>query len=63
MAPLKASSIDGLYARFYQLQWSIIGDSLVSFLRKGFEDGEVEPFLNKIFIVLIVKVVGPEVVT
>lgn len=32
-------------------------------VRKGFEDDEVKEFLNKILLVLMSKVVGPEVVT
>lgn len=46
MALLKASSIDGFHAQFYQSQWSIVGESLVMMIRKGFADGVVEPFIN-----------------
>lgn len=63
MAPLKAPSIDGLHAQLYQTQWNVIGNSLVSIVRKGFEDGAIEEFLNKTMLVLIPKVLGPEVVS
>lgn len=63
MAPLKASGIDGLHAQFYQSQWNTIGDSLFSMVKKGFENGEIEPFLNKTLLVLIPKVKRPKVVT
>lgn len=51
-------SIDGLHARFYQLQWEMVGESLVEMVRKGFKSGEVEDFLNKTLIILIPKVSG-----
>lgn len=63
MALLKAPGIDGLHAQFYQSQWSVIGDSFVSMVRKGFDNKEVEAFLNKTLIVLIPKVIGLEVVS
>lgn len=40
-----------------------MGESLVSMVRKGFKDGEIEPFLNKTLIALIPKVPGPVDVT
>lgn len=63
MAPLKAPRIDGLHAQFYQTHWSVVRDSLVSMIQNGFERGEVELYLNKTLIVLISKVVGPELVS
>ncbi|PPR85801.1 hypothetical protein GOBAR_AA34892 [Gossypium barbadense] len=56
MAPLKASGADGLHAQFYQSQWSILGESLVSIVLKVFEGGSVDPFLNRTLIMLISKV-------
>lgn len=44
-------------------KWSIVGESLVDMVRKGFSDGIVEHYLNKTLIVLIPKVVKAEVVT
>lgn len=63
MESLKALDIDGLHAQFYQTEWDIVGDSLFSMIRKGFENGKVEEYLNKTLIILIPKVNGPEVIT
>lgn len=63
MTPLKAPSIDDLHAQFCQSQWSVVGDSLFSLVNKGFKDDTVEEFFNKTPFVLILKVVGPEVVS
>ncbi|KAK5793927.1 hypothetical protein PVK06_035106 [Gossypium arboreum] len=41
MAPLKASGADGLHAQFYQSQWSILGESLVSIVLKVFEGDDL----------------------
>lgn len=63
MAPLKASGVDGLHAQFYQSQWVVVGESLISIVKKGFNNGEVEAFLNKTLLVLILKVPRPELVS
>lgn len=62
MAPLKALGIDGLHAQFYQTQWSVVGDSLEAMVQKGFNDRCVESFLNKTLLVLVPKVLDPELV-
>lgn len=41
----------------------MVGESLVKMVRKGFDSGHVEKFLNKTLIVLIPKVPDPEVVS
>lgn len=63
MAPLKAPGIDGLHAQFYQSQWRVVGDSLFDMVRKGFEFGKIEEYLNKTLIILIPKVISPKVVS
>lgn len=40
-----------------------MGDSLFDMVRKGFELGEIEEYLNRTLIVLILKVIGFEVVS
>lgn len=42
MVSLEALGIDGLHAQFYQTQWNVVGDSMVTIVRKGFENGVVE---------------------
>lgn len=63
MAPLKAPGIDGLHAQFFQTQWNIVGESLISMVRGVFENGMLDEFFNKTLLVLIPKVAGPEFVT
>lgn len=58
MAPLKALGLDGLHAQFYQIQWDVIGESLVAIVWKGFEEGHMKRFINKTLFVLIPKVAG-----
>lgn len=63
MAPLKALGVDGLHAQFYQSQWNIVGESLVALIKRGFDHGVLEEFVNKTLIVLISKVTRPKLVT
>lgn len=59
MKPLKVPEIDGLYASFFQSQWSMVGPSICEMERKVFEEGLLDPELNRTLITLIPKVLSP----
>ena len=56
MGALKIPGLDGFYALFYQNQWSVVGRSLCSMVRKGCLSNEI----NSTGIVLIPKVEHPK---
>ncbi|KAH9735402.1 putative ribonuclease H protein [Citrus sinensis] len=55
MKPLKAPSVDGLHAIFYQSQWNIVGPSFCLFIREIFSSGNIPSEINKTLVVLIPK--------
>ena len=57
--PLKAPSIDGFHAIFYQSQWHIIGPSFGKFITDIFNTGKIPQNVNKTMLVLIPKVDHP----
>lgn len=60
MAPLKAPGVDGYHAKFYQLQWDVVGPSVCSMVRRVLKGHTLDPNINRTLLVLIPKVLGPE---
>ncbi|KAK5775029.1 hypothetical protein PVK06_042896 [Gossypium arboreum] len=50
MAPLKASGLDDIHARFYQSQWDIVGEFVYKIVADTFEGRQLEPTINKMVI-------------
>ncbi|KAK9033661.1 hypothetical protein V6N11_049847 [Hibiscus sabdariffa] len=61
MNPLKLPGLDGLHAMFFQCNWSIVGATVVSFVQASMGGHQLDPGLNRTLIVLIPKVLTPEV--
>ncbi|XP_073363317.1 uncharacterized protein [Aegilops tauschii subsp. strangulata] len=60
IGPLKAPGSDGLPARFFQRNWSIFKDEIVSAVRKFFQTGIMPEGVNEAIIVLIPKTDEPK---
>lgn len=60
MAPLKAPRMDWLHAPFYQSQWDVVGEFLVSLVCRAIDESRLDRFFNKTLLVLIPKVVALE---
>ena len=60
MQPYKALGPNGLHAGFFQRFWLIVGDSVREEVENIFLTRKVIEYLNKIHIVLIPKIQGPE---
>ncbi len=58
--PFKAHGPDGLHPRFFQKCWNIVGNFVVSEVRKIFSSGRMPKYLKKTLISLITKFLGPE---
>lgn len=63
MGKFKAPGPDGFQPVFYQNCWEVVGASVVQFVLRFFESGELPPNLNDALVVLIAKVAKPEKVT
>ena len=63
MAPLKASSPDGMPPIFFQHYWESIGDDVVKVVVSCLNSSSIETGLNHTFITIIPKVKSPEFVT
>lgn len=59
MGLLKSPGPDGLQGIFYKDYWDIIGPSVVSMVKKFFENGILHPDINKTFITLFPKISNP----
>lgn len=57
----KARGPDGYNGLFYQSQWSTIGSNLISAVMNFFTTGTLPDCLNSTDIILIPKVIGPEI--
>ncbi|XP_019186483.1 PREDICTED: uncharacterized protein LOC109181186 [Ipomoea nil] len=62
MSPCKAPGPDGFSAGFYQQTWQIVGDLIVTFASKFFENGSLPEGSNDTIITLIPKTENPETV-
>lgn len=60
MGPFKAPGPDGFQAGFYQANWSVVRDSICSFVRNAFLSGSFDAALNRVIVVLIPKIDQPE---
>lgn len=63
MALLKASRVDRYHAKFYQLNWKVVGPFICAMVRNVFEGNQLDPLLNRTRLILIPKVVGLEQIT
>lgn len=63
MKPLKAPSIDGIHALFYQSQWEIVHASLLDFVRNTISGVPLDRSLNHTLISLIPKVDNPNLLS
>ena len=60
MDPYKAPGCDGLPAKFYQANWSIVGNKVCDFILTAFRDGFFDRKINETLIWIIPKVDQPE---
>ena len=57
-APFKAHGVDGIQAFFYQKHWSLVGSALCEMVHKFFTGGNLEGFINRTKIILILKLIS-----
>lgn len=60
MSPLKAPEVDGLHAKFYQVNWDIVGDNVFRLVSRVFVGDHLDAKINKTLLVLIPKTFGAE---
>ena len=60
IGPLKAPSPDGLPGRFFQRNWAMLKQEVISAVREFFRTGIMPPGVNDTCIVLIPKILHPE---
>ena len=58
MKPFKAPGPDGLHAGFFQMYWSIVGDTVFGEVKEIFANFAMPPHLNETLITLIPKCPG-----
>ncbi|KAG7579199.1 hypothetical protein ISN45_Aa03g033600 [Arabidopsis thaliana x Arabidopsis arenosa] len=63
MGAFKSPGPDGYQPVFYQKSWDIVGESVTHFVLQFFESGVLPPGLNDVLLVLIAKVMKPEMIT
>lgn len=56
----KAPGLDGLHTGFFQRFWLIVGNLVISEIKKAFADRRVSEYLNTTHIALIPKIHGPK---
>lgn len=56
--PLKSPRPDGFSGIFFRNYWDIIGQQTTSFVQECFKSGYIQKDINRMFIVLILKVSG-----
>ncbi|KAH1038521.1 hypothetical protein J1N35_040264 [Gossypium stocksii] len=56
MAPLKALGSDGFHAFFFQNQRDVVGNDICKWVKRIFDRGTINLYLNNTLIVLIPKV-------
>ena len=62
MSLYKAPGGDGLQAKFFQADWSIVGKSVCDFILAAFRDGKFDRRINETLLCIIPKVDHPEVI-
>lgn len=60
IAQIKAPSIDGFQANFFQKSWSMLKDSLVSFIRNAIEMGTLPQGFNDSLLALAPETPSPK---
>lgn len=48
MSPLKALGVDGLHSQFYESQWNVVSESIVSMIKRVFEGDGLETYLTRL---------------
>lgn len=56
----KAPGLDGLHVGFFQHFWSLVGESVIQEVKSIFDTKRMPEYLNRMHIVLIQKIQGPE---
>jgi hypothetical protein len=63
ISPLKAPGPDGFPARFFQRNWGVLKEEIISAVKEFFKSGVMPEGINETAIVLIPKVDEPEMIS